>query len=59
LTDRLDGKDVNCATPMQGMWAMVVASAAQESLASGMPVSISEFISRHGLDALLNTQNNE
>jgi hypothetical protein len=51
--DRLDGKDVNCATPMQGMWAMVVASAAQESLASGMPVSIPEFISRHGLDALL------
>jgi hypothetical protein len=59
LMDRLDGKDVNCATPMQGMWAMVVASAAQESLASGLPVSIPEFISRHGLDALLNTQNNE
>jgi predicted dehydrogenase len=59
LMDRLDGKDVNCATPMQGMWAMAVASAAQESLASGLPVSIPEFISRHGLDALLNTQNNE
>ena len=53
--DRLDGKEVNCATPLQGMWAMVVASAAQESLVSGLPVSIPEFISGHGLDELLNS----
>lgn len=54
LMDRLEGKAVDCATPLQGMWAMIVASAAQESLASGLPVDVAGFISGHGLDSLLN-----
>jgi hypothetical protein len=53
--DRLDGKEVDCATPVQGMWAMVVASAAQESMVSGLPVNIAEFINNHGLNAVLNS----
>ena len=55
LMDRLDGKEVDCATPVQGMWAMVVASAAQESMVSGLPVNIAEFINNHGLNAVLNS----
>lgn len=51
--DQLEGKTVDCATPMQGMWAMLVASAAQESMRSGQPVEISELITREKLASLL------
>jgi len=51
--DQLEGKAVESATPLQGMWAMIVASAAQESMRSGQPVEISEFIAREKLASLL------
>ena len=54
LIDRLEGKDVDCATPMQGMWAMIVASAAQQSVASGQAVSVEHFIAENDLGTLLN-----
>ena len=54
LIDRLEGKDVDCATPMQGMWAMIVASAAQQSVASGQAVSVEHFIAGNDLGTLLN-----
>jgi primosomal replication protein N len=54
LIDRLEGKEVDCATPMQGMWAMIVASAAQQSVASGQAVSIDGFIAENDLETLLN-----
>ena len=51
--DQLDGKSADCATALQGMWAMLVASAAQESMRSGQPVEISELIKRENLASLL------
>ena len=54
LMDRLEGKEVNSATPLQGMWAMVVASAAQQSLATGKPVDADTFIADNDLASLLN-----
>ena len=53
LMDRLEGKVVDSASPMQGMWAMVVASAAQQSLSSGQPVAVDEFIVENDLHTLL------
>ena len=53
LMDRLEGKEVDSATPRQGMWAMVVASAAQQSLATGEPVDVDTFIADNDLAALL------
>lgn len=53
LMDRLEGKEVTSATPMQGMWAMVVASAAQQSIATGVPVDVSTFIDENSLQTLL------
>jgi len=54
LMDRLEGKAVDSATPLQGMWAMVVASAAQQSLATGQPVDVDTFIADNDLASLLN-----
>ena len=54
LMDRLEGKEVDSATPRQGMWAMVVASAAQQSLALGGPIDVDRFILDHDLASLLN-----
>ena len=51
--DQLEGKAAACATPLQGMWAMLVASAAQESMRSGQAVAISELIAREKLATLL------
>lgn len=53
LMDRLEGKEVDSATPRQGMWAMVVASAAQQSLATGEPVDVDTFIADNDLASLL------
>ena len=53
LMDRLEGKEVDSATPRQGMWAMVVASAAQQSLATGEPVDVDTFIADNDLAWLL------
>jgi hypothetical protein len=59
LIDRLEGKEVDCATPGQGMWAMIVASAAQQSVASGQAVSIDSFIVENALGTLLNEINHD
>jgi predicted dehydrogenase len=53
LMDRLEGKEVDSATPRQGIWAMVVASAAQQSLATGEPVDVDTFIADNDLASLL------
>lgn len=55
LLDRLEGKEVDCATPIQGMWAMIVASAAQESLRTGQAVDIATYLAAQGLESLLQT----
>lgn len=51
--DRLEGKQADSATPEQGLWAMIVASAAQQAIASGRPVDIEEFIAEHELTTQL------
>jgi len=51
--DRLQGKPVDSATPIQGLWAMVVASAAQDSIASGGPIEIADYIEQHNLAGAL------
>lgn len=47
--DRLEGKETDSATPEQGLWAMIVASAAQHSSATGLPVEIEDYIAEHEL----------
>tara|TARA_R100001377_G_scaffold73918_1_gene50088 strand:- start:741 stop:1973 length:1233 start_codon:yes stop_codon:yes gene_type:complete len=51
--DQLEGNEADCATPLQGMWAMLVASAAQESMRSGQAIEISALIAREKLASLL------
>lgn len=53
MLDRFEGNDVESATPQQGLWAMVVASAAQESMVSKQAVEIEEFIKRYQLSNAL------
>ena len=45
--DQLDGKQVDCATVEQGLWAVIVASAAQQSIATGGPVLIKDFLTEN------------
>jgi len=52
--DRLEGKTTDGATPEQGLWAMIVASAAQQSIATGQAVDIPAFITEHDLASALN-----
>ncbi|MDP2380401.1 MAG: Gfo/Idh/MocA family oxidoreductase, partial [Pseudohongiella sp.] len=53
LMDQLEGKQVDCASVQQGLWSMIVASAAQESLRSGQVVSIDSFLQALQLEHLL------
>lgn len=53
LMDQLDGKQVDCATVQQGLWAMIVASAAQESMRIGQVVNIDSFLRAQHLAYLL------
>jgi len=53
--DRLEGEAVDSATPLQGLWAMIVASAAQESIATGGAIDIANFIEQHNLTAALDS----
>jgi myo-inositol 2-dehydrogenase/D-chiro-inositol 1-dehydrogenase len=53
FVDQLDGKTSNAATPLQGLWSIVVAAAAQESAATGQPVLIDAFIEQNDLQQVL------
>ncbi|MFK7865297.1 MAG: Gfo/Idh/MocA family protein [Pseudohongiellaceae bacterium] len=44
LIEKLDGGEPDSATPLQGLWALIVASAAQESIRIGMPVLIKDYL---------------
>ncbi len=54
FADQLDGKTVDAATPQEGLWSIVIASAAQVSSASGEAVNVDALVSEHGLENLLN-----
>ena len=47
--DQLEGRSVDAATPLQGLWSMIVASAAQESIATGQAVDIKPFMQVNNL----------
>ena len=49
FVDQLDGKTSDAATPIQGLWSIVVAAAAQESVTTGQPVIINAFIEQNDL----------
>lgn len=54
FVDRLLGKETNAATVTDGLWSVVVGAAAERSVKTGMPVSITEFAAEtDGLAALL------
>lgn len=55
LADQLDGLPVDCASPLQGLWSIVIAAAAQESVTTGQPVAIDPFIQAHGLGGALDS----
>jgi predicted dehydrogenase len=51
--DQLEGKAADAATLRQGMWSIIVASAAQQSMASGEAVDVDELIATHNLATTL------
>lgn len=51
--DRLEGKSVDSATSLQGLRALVVASAAQQSMTTHQAVVIDEFLRENNLTALV------
>jgi myo-inositol 2-dehydrogenase / D-chiro-inositol 1-dehydrogenase len=51
--DQIEGKPADCATAEQGLWAVVVAAAAQDSIATGNPILIASFLVEKGLGHLL------
>lgn len=53
FVDRLDGRPSDSATPMEGLWSIIVAAAAQASSDSGEPVDIDAFASEHGVAAMI------
>ena len=55
--DRLDGKPNDSATPLEGLWSIVVAAAAQASADSGQPVDIDAFAGEHGVSAMMANDN--
>lgn len=48
--EMLEGKETDSASVLQGFWSIVVASAAQESMATGMPVEINSYLTELGLE---------
>ncbi len=51
--DELDGKPRRNASISEGLWAMLLGTAAQQSIDSGEPVSIDALIAAHGLASFL------
>ncbi|RME80598.1 MAG: gfo/Idh/MocA family oxidoreductase [Caldilineae bacterium] len=50
--DNIAGRKTRAATVEEGFWSVVVAAAAQESIQSGLPVQIDEFLAARGIDAV-------
>lgn len=53
FVDQLDGKPGDAATPLQGLWSVIVASAAQASANTGEAVDVDAFVSHNNLDPVL------
>lgn len=48
--DNIEGKETQTATALEGLWSIVVASAAQASIGSGQVVEIASFLAENGID---------
>jgi len=53
FVDQLEGNKTNSATPLQGLWSIIIASAAQQSVQTGRCVSIDDFIGDNDLAKVL------
>jgi predicted dehydrogenase len=49
FVENIDGKETKAATVEEGFWSIVVAAAAQESIQTGQPVSVAEFLEGNGI----------
>lgn len=50
--DHIEGRPTHAATADDGFWSVVVAAAAQESIRTGLPVRIDEFLAQQDLDTI-------
>ena len=48
--NNLDGQETDAARTEEGFWAVVVGAAAEESVKTGLPVSINELLGQAGVD---------
>lgn len=48
--NNITGQKTHTATVEEGFWSVVVAAAAQESIRSGQPVMIDDFLAAHGIE---------
>ncbi|MEM7432180.1 MAG: Gfo/Idh/MocA family oxidoreductase [Pseudomonadota bacterium] len=53
---QLDGKSTSAATPIEGLWSIIVAAAAQESADTGQRVDIANFLKQHQLTDLMDAK---
>ena len=54
LIKLLKGEKSNSATPTEGLWSIIIATAAQESMKSGKPVIIEDYLKKYNLLQVLN-----
>jgi predicted dehydrogenase len=52
--NNIEGKPTNTATVEEGFWSVVVGAAAEESVKTGQPVLIDDFLKQNGITDFLN-----
>jgi len=50
--DNIEGKSTSSATVEEGFWSIIVAAAAQESIKTGQPVLVDQFLEQNGISGL-------
>ena len=53
LVKQLKGEPSNCATPMEGLWSIAIAAAAQESISSGKRIMVNDFLEKNNLSGMM------
>ena len=59
LIKKLDGFPSNSATVIEGLWSVVIASAAQQSIESGRKIDIDDYLEKKRLSWIINLRNND
>jgi myo-inositol 2-dehydrogenase/D-chiro-inositol 1-dehydrogenase len=52
LINNIEGKPTNTATVSEGFWSVVVGAAAEESVKTGQPVLVDDFLKQNGISDL-------